>query len=321
MATCRIVIINYKTRDLTIDCLRSLAPEVAANPGVTVCVTDNASGDGSIDAIDAAIQANGWNTWAHVRPLERNGGFAYGNNGGIRPAMAEDPPPDYLLLLNPDTVVRPDGIGALLRFMEAHPDVGFAGSRLEDPDGTPQRSAFRFHSPVSEMEAGFRVGFLSRLLARHVVAPPVVDEPCEVDWVAAASIIIRPKVFDEVGLMDEAYFMYFEEVDWLLRARAAGWRCWYVPQSRVVHLVGQASGVTDKAKATRRRPAYWFESRHRYFVKNFPKHKAAAADLLFMLGFATWRLRRRLQRKPDRDPERMLWDFARHSVFARGFKP
>ncbi|MEL7238670.1 MAG: glycosyltransferase family 2 protein, partial [Planctomycetota bacterium] len=151
-------------------------------------------------------------------------------------------------------------------------------------------------------------------------APPVRDDAHQTDWVAGASMLVRREVFEQAGLMDERYFMYFEEVDFCRRAMEAGWPCWYVPSSRVVHLVGQASGVTDAKKQNKRRPAFWFESRRRYMLKNLGKLRATLADLCFMTGFATWRLRRRLQRKPDQDPQKFLTDFAGQSVFAKGFR-
>jgi GT2 family glycosyltransferase len=132
-------------------------------------------------------------------------------------------------------------------------------------------------------------------------------------------MIVRREVFEAVGLFDDAYFMYFEEVDFCLRAGRAGWPCWYVPASRVVHLVGQASGVTDKAQSRKRRPAYWFESRRRYFVRNHGRVYAAVADAAWATGYALWRVRRAVQRKPDNDPAALLRDFIRHSVFLRGF--
>src|SRR5262249_20160029 len=116
-------------------------------------------------------------------------------------------------------------------------------------------------------------------------------------------------VFDAIGLMDDAYFLYFEEVDFCLRARRAGWPCWYVPTSRVVHLVGQSSGVTDTKRPARRVPRYWVESRRRYFQKNHGRVYALFADLAWALGFSLWRLRLWVQRKPDNDPPSFLWDF------------
>ena len=294
-------------------------PERAALPGLRVTVTDNASPDDSVARLAAAVAANGWGDWVAVQPLDKNGGFAYGNNAALGPALAAAPRPDYLVLLNPDTVVRPGGMAELVRFMESHPAVGLAGSRLEDPDGTPQVSAFRFHTAANEFDRGVRLGFVSRLLRDRVVAPPVPAEAGPCDWVAGASLIVRPAVFDAVGLMDEGYFMYFEEVDFCLAARRAGWPCWYVPASRVVHLVGAVSQMSDSRKHRKRRPAYWFDSRRRYFVKNHGRAYAAVADAAFLAGFSLYRLRRAVQRKADTDPPKMWADSVAHSVFLRGW--
>ncbi len=313
-----VVIVNYKTPDLAIDCLRSIEAEIRAIGDARVCLTDNLSPDDSAARLQAALAANHWAGWCEFRPLPRNGGFAYGNNAGIADFLKSSDSPRFVLLLNPDTIVRPGAIGELIRYLEAHPNVGIAGSRLEDPDGSPQRSAFRFPGIASEWETGIRLGIVSKLLRGKLVAPQVVDHQIATDWVAGASMLVRREVFEKIGLLDEAYFMYYEEVDFCLRARRAGFECHYVPASRVVHLVGQASGVTDKTKANRRRPAYWFESRRRYFAKNHGLIYAAITDLVFAVGFALWRARRWLQRKPDEDPAQFLGDFIRNSVWFKG---
>jgi N-acetylglucosaminyl-diphospho-decaprenol L-rhamnosyltransferase len=314
--TLLIVVVNYRTADLTIDCLRSLESQVDSLPGVRLVVVDNASGDGSPGRLVDAVRQGDWGRWASVQALGENGGFAHGNNAAIRPALRSDEPPRYVLLLNPDTIVRPGALSALVGFMDARPEVGIAGSRLEDPDGTQQRSAFRFPSILGELEDGMRLGIISKLLSRWVVAPPSPQEPCRVDWVAGASMIIRREVFDAIGLLDEAYFMYFEEVDLCLRAHRAGWPCWYVPESRVVHLVGRSSGVTDPRAARKRRPGYWFLSRRRYFRSNLGAVKTLVADLGWIGGFASWRLRIKLQGKPDTAPQSLLRDFIRYSLLA-----
>ncbi len=313
-----VVVLNYRTPELTIDCLRSLTDEVAAIPNIQVVVTDNDSGDGSVEKIEAAIARENWGGWAKLMPLGHNGGFAYGNNAAIRPLLLNAALPPYVLLLNPDTVVRPQAITTLIDFMEANPTVGIAGSRLEDPDATPQCSAFRFHTLFSELDGSLRIGLITQLLSRWVVAPPVMDTPHQTDWVAGASMIIRREVFEAVGLMDEEYFMYYEEMDYCLQANRAGWSCWYVPASHVVHLVGQSSGVTDTKRPAKRRPQYWFDSRRRYFLKNYGWLYTLLCDAVWTLGFVTWRLRRIIQRKPDPDPPQMLRDFLRNSVLMRG---
>lgn len=312
-----VVVVNYRSAGLAIDCLASLAPEVAGRPGARVVVADNASGDDSVPRLEAAIRDRGWRGWAAVLPLPRNGGFAYGNNEAIRPALRGIDPPAYVWLLNPDTIVRPGALAALVDLLEARPDIGLAGSRLEDPDGTPQRSAFRFPSVLGELDAGLRFGPVTKLVARRVIAPPVPPSAGPVDWVAGASLMVRREVFDAAGLLDDGYFMYYEEVDFCRRAGRAGWPCWYVPGSRVVHLVGRVSGVTAIGRK-RRSPPYWFHARSRYYLRNHGRWTKTLADIAFAAGFATYRLRRGLQRKPDDDPERFLGDFVRHNFLPAG---
>src|SRR5439155_18843185 len=211
-------------------------------------------------------------------------------------------PPQYVYLLNPDTIVLPDALRELVRFLDAHPDVGIAGVRAVNPDWTVRNSAFRFHTVLSELEGSIRLGVVSRLLCRHVVAEPPPDEPARVGWVSGASMMIRREVFEKIGLLDEGYFMYFEETDFCLRAARAGWPCWYVPSSKIIHLVGQSSGVTGTKRMEKRRPPYWFASRHRYFRQHYGAAKTFLADLLWAGGFALSNPLNKLRGKPRTDP-------------------
>lgn len=312
-----VVIVNYNSADLTIDALSSIEAEVKSMSDVKTVVVDNASPDNSILKLEAEIKSRNWSDWCSLIRAERNGGFAYGNNQGVRPFLACDDKPRYFLLLNPDTIAKSGAIETLARYLDTNPNIGIAGSRMENPDGSPQSSAFRFPSIASEFEHGAKLGIISKLLSRYVVAPPAPTKIEQVEWLVGASMMIRREVFETIGLMDDSYFMYFEEVDFCRRARKAGWPSVYVPESRVVHLIGQSSGVTDKSKLNHRRPQYWFDSRRRYFVKNHGRLYALLADLAFMVGFSFWRIRRRLQRKPDQDPQHLLSDFIRNSALIR----
>jgi len=321
-----VVIVNYKTIRLTLACLGSLEKELKDLPGCRVTVVDNASGDGP--ELDEAIRSHGWSEWVTLHVAAHNGGFSAGNNFAIRPALASGEPPSFILLLNSDTEVRPGALRILLEFMETHPEIGIAGSGIENPDGSDWPIAFRFITPSSQLLSGFRLGLMDYVFAGHLVARQMGQEcSAPVDWVAGACMIVRREVFEAIGLLDEGYFLYFEEVDFCLRARRAGWPCWYVPQSRVMHIGGQSSGLVgiggqsfglDPSAKVPRVPAYWHQSRRRYFLKNFGFARAMAADLAFGIGYATWRLRRRLQRKPDLDPPQLLADFWRQSVFCAG---
>jgi GT2 family glycosyltransferase len=308
MPSVGIVIVNFRTPALVIDCLHSLAHQVADEPDWRVLLLDNGSGDDSVARFEEARRAHRWEAWLDVVDYRDNRGFAAGNNAALRRLLAEETPADLFLLLNPDTIVRPGAIRALVEFMQVNPAVGIAGSRLEERDGTPQVSAFRFPSLLGEWENGLRLGLMSWLLARWVVAPPVRDETHAADWLSGASMMVRRDVFDTIGLLDETYFLYFEETDFCLRAHRAGWSCAYVPESRVVHLVGQSTGINA---ARRRIPRYWLASRWHYFRKNHGVMYAHASSFAWAAGHAVWRLRRRLQRKPDRDPPWLLWDFVR----------
>ena len=188
-----VVIVNHRTPGLTVDCLRSLENEVHTTAGchVEAVVTDNDSGDDSVPRLQAAVRDHGWSDWATVQPLERNGGFAWGNNAAIRPALASTCPPDLIWLLNPDTVVRPGALGTLVGFLSGHPEVGIAGCRLVNLKGTAEWSAFRFHSVWSELENGAQLGVLSRLLSRWVLSPPAPLAASQCDWASGASLLIR----------------------------------------------------------------------------------------------------------------------------------
>lgn len=314
-----VIIVNYQTAQLTLNSLAALAQEQAILE-MKVAVVDNHSDDGSVERIRQGILDHEW-SWASLYPLATNDGFSAGNNAVIREAMALSNSPDYVLLLNPDTVIHSGAIAALVQFLDAHPQAGLAGSRLEEPDGTPQDSAFRFPSFWNEFDHGLRIGLVSRLLQQQLISLPRSDRPCPADWLAGASLMVRREVFETAGLFDENYFLYFEEVDFCRRAKQAGWNCWYVPDSRVVHLVGQSSGVTDTKRAPQRRPQYWFNSRRRYFLKHHGWAYTAITDIGWMTGFALWRMRRVIQRKPDSDPPYFLQDFLQNSALLKGSQP
>lgn len=309
-----IVIVNYRTPALVVECLRSLQAELQPNDHASVVVVDNASGDGSPAHIGAAIVAEGWSPWVRLVESQLNGGFSFGNNVAIRPALEGASPPDYFWLLNPDTQVRPGALSGLIEFLRAHPDVGIAGSAIEEEDSQPWPYAFRFPSLLSELDRGLRLGFVTRLLGRWTILRRMNGHPEQVDWVAGASMMVRREVFDAIGLMDEQYFLYFEETDFCLQALRAGWACWYVPCSVVMHLSGRSTGLSHKHAKPKRMPKYWFDSRRRYFIKNRSRAYAVATDLVFILSFAIWRIRRAIQRREDSDAPYLLHDFVRHSA-------
>ena len=312
-----VIIVNYRTADLVVDCLASLHQPDVMPKGTRIVVVEGGSGDGSAARLAEAIGTNGWSERTSLLALDVNGGFAYGNNRGLERARALHGDAQYVLFLNPDTVVRPTALHELLAFMDQTPSAGIAGSLLEDPDGTPQACAFRFPSAAAELESEARIGLLTRVLKRWRVLEDVGDRPVEVGWVSGASMMVRSSVLRQTGSFDETYFLYYEEVDLCLRAAKAGWTCHHVPQSRVVHLVGRSTGVTSRGVALPRRPAYWFQSRKRYFLKHHGAMYLALADLGWVAGHIGFRAKYLLRGRASGAPPRILTDFLSHSLTER----
>jgi len=310
-----VVVVNYKSADLVCRSLDKLIPQLDKAVDC-VSIVDNNSQDHSIGVLSHYLEINKLQDLVKLITSDKNGGFSYGNNLAIRAALdGKQNISQYCLLLNPDTLPCEHAIAELLKFMDEHPQAGIAGSRLEGEDGTVQCSSFRFQSILSELDAGLRFGPISKLLSRWKVATEIENVAVQTDWLAGASMIIRREVFDDIGLMDEDYFLYFEETDFCLQAKRKGWQCWYVPSSRVIHFVGQSTGIVSGSQTKARRPQYWFQSRQRFFVKNYGVLYTMLADLVWGTSFALWRLRRLIQNKPDTDPEKMLYDFWRNSIF------
>jgi N-acetylglucosaminyl-diphospho-decaprenol L-rhamnosyltransferase len=305
-----VVIVTYKSAQLTNACLRSLESERATSGlNIRAIVVDNASGD--LPAIQPVVEQNGWSSWVTAVAAPMNGGFAYGNNLGVQLAYAAGVP-DYIYLLNPDTEVRPGATSALVRFLEAHADVGIAGSSFEYLDGRDWPIAFRFPSVWSELSEGLQIGLIARLLRKWTVARRMTKVTQPTDWICGASMMIRPAVFTAIGGFDENYFLYFEETDFCYRAGKAGLSTWYVPESRVMHIMGQSTRITDEQLALQRYPAYWFESRRRYFAVTFGVGRAMLIDIVALLAGPLGVLKCRLQRRP-RVPH-YLRDLFRHTI-------
>jgi N-acetylglucosaminyl-diphospho-decaprenol L-rhamnosyltransferase len=308
-----VVIVNYCSANLVCQNLTALLPQLCRVRD-SVVIVDNDSDDGSDIVLSRYIEKHDLSNHVSLTSSQHNGGFSYGNNLAIRSALtSEEHKPEFVLLLNPDTCVLDSAIDELINFMEQHPKAGIAGSRLEGADEEIQCSAFRFHSLWSELESSLRLGFISKVLAEKKVSMTIPTKASRTDWVAGASMLIRSNVFDDAGLMDEGYFLYFEETDFCLQAKRQGWQTWYVPESRVIHYVGQSTGIVSGDGTNRRRPKYWFDARQRYFRKNHGIYYTLLVDFIWGSGFAFWRIRRKIQNKPDSDPKNMLFDFWKNS--------
>lgn len=281
-----VVIVTYKTAKLTIDGLYSIDAERQLNAlKIQVVVVDNASGDSP--EIQALVDKNNWQDWVFVLTTPRNGGFAYGNNYAFRYAL-EKGPVDYFHLLNPDAQLHQGALFELVNFLQSNPKAGIAGSSFTNQDGSLWPIAFRFPSYLSELESSIQFGLISNILKKWVVAIEMnQDKPSPVDWIAGASMLLSKNLVEKIRGFNEHYFLYYEETDLCLRAKNAGFETWYVPSSRVMHIAGQSTKVTERNAKPKRLPSYLYESRRHYFINN---HGILYTFLIDLTVFFTSRL-------------------------------
>ncbi len=250
-----IVIVNYNTEKLLKGCLESVYASANGTP-LDIWVVDNNSRDNSVSMVKSQFPG--------VQVLENpsNVGFSKANNMVISRSRSE-----YILLLNPDTLVIGDAIERMLTFMNGHPEVGIAGCKVLNRDGTLQLACRR--SIPTPKAAFFRLTGLSLLfprsevMARYNMTYKSPDQTHEVDAVSGAFLMIRRKVVEEIGLLDERFFMYGEELDWCLRAKRAGWAVMYHPDAQIVHYKGESTKYNSrKASYEFYRAMYLFHKKH-----------------------------------------------------------
>ena len=222
-----------------------------------VMVVDNASTDGSPAMVRREFPA--------VRLIMNriNRGFAAANNEALRRARAR-----YRLLLNSDTIVHPGAFAELVKFTSAHPDAGAVGLHVLNPDGTLQYSCRRFPRLATGLLRKVPLGRLipdNRWNREYLMSDWAHDAVREVDWVSGAAMCLRAEALAQVGLLDEEYFMYCEDVDWCYRARRAGWKIYYLPQAVVTHVVGRSTDL---------RPLRMVREFHRSMIRFYWKHYA-----------------------------------------------
>jgi len=271
--TLSIVIVNFNTRELLKACLRSVEASRTAWPW-ELFVVDNASADGSADMVAAEFP------WATLIRSESNRGYAYANNLGLRRAAGS-----YLLLLNPDTVLPPDALQQMVDYMDAHPEAGIAGPKLVRQDGSLDLACRRsFPSPEVSF---YRMLGLSKLFprssrfGRYNLTYLDPDRPAEVDSVVGAFMIVRSEAVSQVGMLDESFFMYGEDLDWAFRIKSRGWKVLYNPAVVVLHYKGESS---------RRHPKKAILEFYRAMHLFYRKHYAAQTNVLLgaLIVAAIW---------------------------------
>lgn len=273
-----IIIVNYRTPKLVTECLTSLLPEINGIDA-RVVVVDNHSDDNSPELIRAWLTSHDADKKITFIQSIQNAGFASGNNIGIRAYNSK-----YYLLINSDTLIRTGAIQKILDSAAQFPDAGLISPRLEWPDGRGQESCFRFPSPVSELCSASDTGIIDRLFRKYIVAMPVQKQIIQPEWTSFACVLIKNEVFRQIGLLDEGYFMYSEDIEFCHRARQAGWMIIHNPAAHIVHLRGGSSSVKKQTQVKKRVPKYFYESRTRYFYQTYGWLGLTAANLMWWLG-------------------------------------
>ena len=267
-----VVMVNFNGGDLAVDaaaaCLRSTVP-------VELRVADNGSIDGSLSRLRdlAASQAA-----MNLTEQDRNLGFAGACNREIAAAKG-----DYLLLLNPDCLLAPDTLERMIAVLEAHPEAGMAGCRVVNPDGSEQRGCRRTLPTLgSGLGRAFRLEGLRARLRRdsreidlHLQPPP--PAPIHVEAISGAFMLVRRRALDEVGPLDEGYFLHCEDLDWCKRFGQRGWKVLFVPEVKVVH----HQGTCSNARPIR---VEWYK--HRGMLRYY--RKFLAADKPIWMGGVVW---------------------------------
>jgi hypothetical protein len=258
--TLSIVIVNYNTEKLLRSCLESVYAGANGTP-LDIWVVDNNSRDSSLAMLKSLFPM--------VRVIQNpsNVGFSRANNVVISQSRS-----DYILLLNPDTLIIGDAIERVVKFMKEHPEVGIAGCKVLNRDGTLQL-ACRRRIPTPEV-AFYRLTGLSKLfprsrvMAKYNMTYESPDQTHEVDAVSGAFLMIRHKVVEEIGPLDERFFMYGEELDWCLRTKRAGWSVMYYPEAQIVHYKGESTKYNSRKAAIEfYRAMYLFHRKH--FAKDY----------------------------------------------------
>jgi hypothetical protein len=268
-----VVIVSWNVKALLERCLRSLlAPADSNGPTCEIIVVDNHSHDGSPEMVLGRFPT------VHLIASDRNLGFGAASNRGVARSSGR-----YVLLLNPDTEMGSGALKAMVSYMDAHPDVAAVGPKLLFPDGRVQPSRRRFPTLLTAfLESTILQQWFPRnpVLARYYVQDSTDDEEQDVDWVIGACLLLRREAWDQVGPLDEGFFMYSEELDWCRRLKSAGGRVVYVPWAVVVHHEGQSSTQVVPA-----RYIYFQSSKVRYFRKH---HGPVAGETLRWFLLATY---------------------------------
>lgn len=274
MVDAAVSIVNWNTKGELRDCLKSVLIQ-DASISYEVIVVDNASTDGSADMVKSEFGER-----VHLIKNEKNLGFGAAHNRSIKKSAAR-----YVLLLNPDCkMLQKDVLSGMVRYMDDNPDIGMIGPKIFNPDGSIQFSARRFPTMSAAVFRHPLVGKLfpkNRFVKDYLMTDWNHNQISDVGWLSGSALMVRREAFEQIGLLDERFFMYCEDVDWCKRAHDSGWRVVYYPKVSVSHRIGAAS---DK------NPVPMIKQHHRSMLLYFLKYNSRSPKMLLipLIMFGLW---------------------------------
>jgi len=275
-----IIIVNFNTKFFLGECLKSITNSVKDNYEIEIIVIDNASSDGSIEEL-TSLKTKLKNLKIILN--EKNLGFAAANNAGIKNSKGR-----YILLLNSDTELSKDSLIKMIEFMDGHPEAGAATARLELVSGRMDPACHRgFPTPWTALTyfSGLEKLFpKSRLFGQYHEGYKNLNEPHQVDSPSGAFFMVRKEVIEKVGLLDEGYFMYGEDLDWAYRMREGGYQIWFNPEVNVLHRKKQSGRESENPQLRKLTQQYFFETMKLFYKKHYTHRYNWLVTQLVLLG-------------------------------------
>lgn len=272
-----IIIVSFNTKEILRNCLQSIVGAEYSRPQTEIIVVDNASSDGSIELVRKEFP--------EVKLIlnQTNLGFAKANNIGIKQALGK-----YLLLLNSDTVIFPDTLPKMFEFMENNSRIGVSTCKVELGNGKLDPACHRgFPTPwvsfcyFTKLEKLFpKIKFFSGYHEYY----KDFTKPHEIDSPSGAFYFIRKKTIDEVGLLDEDYYMYGEDLDWSYRIKQRGWKIYYNPETKIIHYKKQSGRESSNNKLKKATNRYFYDTMELFYRKHYEKKYSWLVNKIMMVG-------------------------------------
>ncbi len=280
-----IIIVSYNTCDLLLKCLESIRNMEHKTWNMEIIVVDNGSTDDTLTQV-SKFKSQNQNLNLKTIYNKENLGFAKANNIGIKASSGR-----YILLLNSDTIVFPDTLVSMIQFIDTKPEVGVATCRVELPDGRLDPACHRgFPTPWASLTYFLGLEKLfsqSRLFGQYHLGFLPMDKAHEIDSPTGAFYLVRRKVIESVGLLDEDYFMYGEDLDWSYRIKQAGWKVMYYPYVKIIHLKKQSGRAKDDGEIKEETDKYFYETMKTFYQKHYARKYPAIINYLVMLAIET----------------------------------